>query len=202
MVVSAVRDRSNVTLRRKSELAAFGPERIGSMTLVLLNIVVPTASTTLHWMGFRFGVRASVGPGARRWIWIIGSAVLSAVWLFTIMLLASDNFFGNDVLPPRIPSAYAVTLALGYLLLLSGTFRSIIAAIPRHWLIGIQTFRVLGGVFLIRYFQGDLPGLFAIPAGVGDLLTGIFAPLVTGCIQARPMHAAQRSPGTCSAWPI
>ena len=118
------------------------------------------------------------------------------------MLLASDNFFGNDVLPPRIPSAYAVTLALGYLLLLSGTFRSIIAAIPRHWLIGIQTFRVLGGVFLIRYFQGDLPGLFAIPAGVGDLLTGIFAPLVTGCIQEKPMRAARRSPGICSVWPI
>jgi len=25
-------------------------------------------------------------------------------------------------------------------------------------------------VFLIRYFQGELPGLFAIPAGVGDIL--------------------------------
>jgi hypothetical protein len=148
------------------------------MALVLLNIIVLTMSTTLHWIGFCVGVRASAGPGARRWIWIIGSAVLSAAWLFAIMLLASDDFFRNGVLPPRIPSAYAVTLAFGYLLLLSGTFRSVIAAIPQHWLIGIQTFRVLGGVFLIRYFQGDLPGLFAIPAGVGDLLTGISAPLV------------------------
>jgi hypothetical protein len=42
----------------------------------------------------------------------------------------------------------------------------------------IQTFRILGGVFLVRYFQGELPGVFAIPAGVGDVLTGLFALLV------------------------
>jgi hypothetical protein len=45
-------------------------------------------------------------------------------------------------------------------------------------LIGIQTFRVLGGVFIVRYLQAEMPGFFAIPAGVGDVLTGIFAPLV------------------------
>ena len=72
----------------------------------------------------------------------------------------------------------AATLAAGYLLLLSGTFRAIVTGIPQHWLIGIQTFRILGGVFLIRYFEGDLPGLFAIPAGVGDVITGVLAPLV------------------------
>jgi hypothetical protein len=33
-------------------------------------------------------------------------------------------------------------------------------------------------LFLVRYFQGELPGVFAIPAGVGDLLTGLLAPLV------------------------
>src|SRR6516164_9057442 len=32
-----------------------------------------------------------------------------------------------------------------------------------------------------RYFQGELPGVFAIPAGVGDVLTGLFAPLVAYC---------------------
>lgn len=71
-----------------------------------------------------------------------------------------------------------LTLAVGYLFLLSRTFREIIAGIPQHWLIGIQTFRILGGVFLVQYFEGQLPGIFAIPAGIGDVLTGILAPLV------------------------
>jgi hypothetical protein len=30
----------------------------------------------------------------------------------------------------------------------------------------------------VRYFEGQLPGVFAIPAGVGDVLTGVLAPLV------------------------
>src|SRR5262249_17770040 len=131
-----------------------------------------------HWIGFSVGVRKSGGSNSRQWAWIFGAGVISAAWLLAIMWLASDNFFRNDVLPPRIPLALVLTLAFGYLLLLSSTFRSVIAAIPQHWLIAIQTFRILGGVFLIRYLQGELPGLFAIPAGVGDVLTGIFAPLV------------------------
>ena len=28
-------------------------------------------------------------------------------------------------------------------------------------------------MFLVRYFEGQLPAVFAIPAGVGDVLTGI-----------------------------
>jgi hypothetical protein len=35
-----------------------------------------------------------------------------------------------------------------------------------------------GGVSLVRYFEGQLPGVFAIPAGIGDILTGIFAPVL------------------------
>jgi len=53
------------------------------------------------------------------------------------------------------------TLLVGYLLLLLPTFRRIVAAVPQHWLIGVQTFRILGAVFLVRYFAGQLPGLFA-----------------------------------------
>jgi len=104
--------------------------------------------------------------------------VVFAAWLFAIVLAASDDFFRNDVLPPRVPIALLATLAVGYLLLVSRTVRGIIDGIPQHWLIAIQTFRILGGVFLVRYFQGELPGLFAIPAGIGDMLTGILAPLV------------------------
>jgi hypothetical protein len=148
------------------------------VTLILLQAIVQTVSSTLHWLGLYFGIRAWAGPSPRKWPWIVGTGIASATWLIAIMLAASNDFFRNNVVPPRIPTTMAVTLLIGYLLLLSKSFRGIIAQIPQHWLIGIQTFRVLGGVFLVRYFQGELPALFAIPAGVGDLLTGIFAPLI------------------------
>jgi hypothetical protein len=148
------------------------------MTLVLFQTIVQAISSTLHWLGFAFGIRASVTPGSRRWAWLIGSAAFAFVWLFAIMAFAANDVFRNDVWPPRIPLALFLTLVFGYSLLLSTTFRGIVAAIPQHWLIGIQTFRVLGGVFLVRYFQGELSGVFALPAGIGDAATGLLAPLV------------------------
>jgi hypothetical protein len=148
------------------------------MTLIVFQVVTQTITSTLHWLGLCFGIRTWAGPNPRRWLWLVGTTIVSAAWLLAIMLLAGNNFFGNASLPPRIPMAMVLTLAFGYLVLLSTSFRGIIAAIPQHWLIGIQTSRVLGGVFIVRYLQGEMPWFFAIPAGVGDVLTGIFAPLV------------------------
>jgi hypothetical protein len=59
-----------------------------------------------------------------------------------VFLLGAADVFRNDVLPPPIPMAHVATLLLGCLLLLSPTFRRIVAAVPQHWLIGIQTFRI------------------------------------------------------------
>ena len=146
------------------------------MTLILLQAMIQSIASTLYWIGLYVGISALPGDKSRRLGWAVGSAAVLVVWLVSVMLLAANGVFRTDA--SRIPVALVMTLAAGYLLLLSGTFRAIISGIPQHWLIAIQTFRILGGVFLVRYFQGELPGLFAIPAGVGDILTGLFAPLV------------------------
>lgn len=146
------------------------------MTLILLQAMIQSIASTLQWLGFYVGIRALPGDPWRRRRWAIGSAIVFIAWLVAVMLLAANEFFRFDA--PRIPMALLVTLAAGYLFLLSRTFREIVGGIPQHWLIAVQTFRILGGVFLVRYFQGELPGIFAIPAGVGDVLTGIFAPVV------------------------
>jgi hypothetical protein len=166
------------------------------MTLIIFQVITQTISSTLHWLGLCFGIRTWAGPNPRRWPWLIGTTLVLAAWLVAIMLLAGNNFFRNGVLAPRIPMAMVLTLAFGYLLLLSTSFRGIIAAIPQHWLIGIQTFRVLGGVFIVRYLQGELPAFFAIPAGVGDVLTGIFAPLVAYWLYSGKSYAR----GAAIAW--
>jgi hypothetical protein len=146
------------------------------MTLILLQAIIQSIASTLYWIGLYVGIGALPGDESRRLGWAIGSAAVLVAWLVAVMLLAANGVFRTDA--PRIPIALLTTLAAGYLLLLSPTFRAIIGGIPQHWLISIQTFRILGGVFLVRYFQGELPGVFAIPAGVGDVLTGLLAPLV------------------------
>ena len=47
--------------------------------------------------------------------------------------------------------------------------------LSQNWLIGLQIFRVVGGVFLIEMILGHLPGIFAYPAGLGDILVGLVA---------------------------
>jgi hypothetical protein len=148
------------------------------MSLVPILTLDQAVSSTLAWIGFSAGIRALPGGRARQSRWIIRSAVVAAAWLVGMILLGAANVFRNDALPPRIPMAIIATLLLGYLLLLSSTFRRIVAAVPQHWLIGTQTFRIVGSVLLVRYFAGQLPGLFALPAGIGDVATGLLAPFV------------------------
>ena len=144
------------------------------MTLIIVQTVFQSVLSTLHWLGFFAGIRALDGPEARKWVWTFGSAIFAFTWLLGMFLLGSENFFPSNV----IPLALSGTLLSGYLLLLSRDFRAIIASIPPYWLIAIQTSRIFGAVFLIRWWQGEAPAVFAIPAGVGDVLTGLFAPAV------------------------
>ena len=145
------------------------------MSLILIVTIVLAVSSTLACVCFCVGIRALPGATVRQSRWIIGSVLVAAAWLLGVLLLGGA---GNGVLPPRIPLALGGTLLVGYLLLLSPTFRRIIAAVPQHWLIGIQVFRILGAVWLVRYFAGGLPGLFALPAGIGDVATGLLAAFV------------------------
>ena len=42
----------------------------------------------------------------------------------------------------------------------------------------LQVWRVGGLFFLVEWARGHLPGGFALPAGIGDVLVGLTAPLV------------------------
>ena len=148
------------------------------MSLILVLTIGQAVSSTLAWIGLYAGIRTLPGGRARQSPWIIGSAVVAAGWLVGVFLLGAAGAFRNNALPPRIPVALAATLLPGYLLLLSPTFRRIVTAVPQHWLIGIQAFRVLGSALLVRYFAGQLPGFFALQAGIGDVTTGLLAPFV------------------------
>jgi hypothetical protein len=61
----------------------------------------------------------------------------------------------------------------------SKTMRQLNAAMPAHWLIWAQIYRMAGLMFLFPFLDyGIVPAAFAIPAGLGDFLTGAFAPFV------------------------
>ena len=55
---------------------------------------------------------------------------------------------------------------------------NIVDKIPIPFIVGIQTYRIVGYGFFILYGMGLLPAAFAFPAGIGDMIVGIAAPFV------------------------
>jgi hypothetical protein len=79
----------------------------------------------------------------------------------------------------------------------SRVLRTLNTATPSAWLIRIQTYRVAGLMFLYPFwFYGLVPAGFAVPAAVGDALTGILAPIVGGAVERRRPGAV----GWAIAW--
>jgi hypothetical protein len=80
---------------------------------------------------------------------------------------------------PTIQYALLTPIIIGaWLIWRSPTVGLVIDAIPQQWLVGVQIFRVLGGTFLVLYAMGKMPGIFAWPAGIGDLLVGVLAAVI------------------------
>ncbi|MEM7207580.1 MAG: hypothetical protein AAF434_07140 [Pseudomonadota bacterium] len=47
--------------------------------------------------------------------------------------------------------------------------------LSQRWLLGLQVWRVIGGVFVIEYTRANIPAIFAFPAGFGDIAVGVLA---------------------------
>jgi hypothetical protein len=77
---------------------------------------------------------------------------------------------------PLLPAAILLPVIIGApVLLLSKRIGQLLDAMPPTWLITFQLYRVFGSQWLAYWLGGALPGLWALPAGAGDVLTGLFA---------------------------
>jgi hypothetical protein len=100
---------------------------------------------------------------------------------------------------PTLPFGILVPIIIGGLVIVrSSTMARVLDAVPQHWLIGVQLYRALGAIFLILYGAGKMPGLFAWPAGLGDVLVGVLAPVVAVAYARGP----EKNGDLVSAWNI
>ncbi len=98
----------------------------------------------------------------------------AAVWAVFAWLSVRAGFFGGDggVFSQARPF---LILVLGLLLTLAFAKRIIGPGLSQRWLISIQLFRAIGLVFVLEWSRGNLPGIFAHPAGWGDLAAALTA---------------------------
>lgn len=100
-------------------------------------------------------------------------ALAAAAGMSGIMATGPDTLARPVLLSVVVPIAVFLTLYAG-----SDSFRNYILTRDIRVLTMLQSWRIIGFAFLMLYAWGTLPGLFAWPAGLGDLLMGLSAPIV------------------------
>jgi hypothetical protein len=109
----------------------------------------------------------------------IATGIVLAVWAIATTALASRGFFrppAGATVPPVGANLIVVLLALAIGLRASVSLRRLLR--NQANLIRLHIWRLEGLVFLVLMVQGRVPALWAVPAGVGDLLVGATAPWI------------------------
>jgi hypothetical protein len=109
------------------------------------------------------------------------AGVLSAMlisWMAVAQYLGGANTYFTAT-ETAVPTVLLVPLAVAAIgLWQSEGITSLVSAIPLYWLVAAQVYRIEGGMFLVLWADGRLPWQFALPAGIGDVTTGIVAVVV------------------------
>ena len=108
----------------------------------------------------RLGPRLALGAGIGAWVSLV------------VAITASGVVRGS---PLVLPIFFALPLVVVGLAATSAAWRSVIMAIPAPLIIALSVMRVLGVFMLIAAVTGQMSGLFPYSAGIGDVITGIFA---------------------------
>jgi hypothetical protein len=108
------------------------------------------------------------------------SGLVLAVWLIGTSIGALSGFYFPPVSgPPPVGVQLAVALAmLALCLAASPSLRSLLA--DQKNLIRLNVWRLVGAVFVALMFTGEVPALWALPAGLGDVAIGATAFWVAG----------------------
>jgi hypothetical protein len=137
--------------------------------------------------------RASWPPKDRNKAFWSVAAILGAWFIFASATSLAGWYGGAARRAPTIQYGLVIPILLGVLLFWQWPLlRRALSAVPNQWIVGIQFYRALGVIFLILYAAGRLPGLFALPAGLGDVAVGLLAPVVAIAYARSPDGAARR----------
>jgi len=124
---------------------------------------------------------------------IVGAVLL--LWLVLVFILGANDAFARA--PGALPLPILAGLLTPILVFLVafwavGPFRDLVLSIDLPVMAGIQVWRFGGLGFIALYAYGVLPGLFAWPAGLGDMAIGLTAPLLILALRRQPAFAAGR----------
>ena len=108
-------------------------------------------------------------------------SILLALWLALVFVFGSRGAFVQPAGTPPLPIFFAVTLPIVIFFAAyrtSSAFRHAVLNLDQRLAVGLQAWRFGGLGFLALTTYNVLPGVFAWPAGLGDVAIGATAPVL------------------------
>lgn len=107
-----------------------------------------------------------------------GVAVVMTAWFAIAYIIGTEELLvntGRSFFAPVALSAVIPVVLFFAIYNVSTRFRAGVQAQGIKFLTAIQLWRIIGFTFLALYFYDVLPGIFALPAGIGDVAVGLSA---------------------------
>ena len=133
-------------------------------------------------------LNAGMTPGRSRTIQA-GILLFYVLWLGYASILALEGTLAANTLPPRVIVLLTIPLMLILFAIVGNTtlFKKLLRSASLESLISMHIFRVLGVFFFLLLYYKLLETEFALSAGLGDIITAIFAiPVARAVARKKP----------------
>ncbi len=143
-----------------------------SSQLLAWLVVAPMAAVVVAVFAVMWRERTSTRTAL---VAVIAGAVLAA-WAALTVVLALRGFYKppDTRSPPPVGIQLAIALVgLALFLAISPSLRSLLT--NQKNLIRLNVWRLVGAVFLVLMLAGQMPALWALPSGIGDVIVGLAA---------------------------
>ena len=153
---------------------------------------VPIIFSVIFLLAFLFPIimvaRLAKKGNIKNGFWFIFSFYL--IYLIIVSIASFNGFFDEVMLPPKIVLTTTLPLAIFVTILYNtDVCKKANAILTLESLVKVHIFRLIGSTFIILFLFDLLPPIFALFAGIGDLLTAITSIYVAKAIKNKNKHA-------------
>lgn len=153
---------------------------------------VPIIISILFLLAFMFPVvmvaRLAKKGKVKNGFWLVLGFYIP--YLIIVAIASFNGFFDDVMLPPKIVLTTTLPLAIFVTIIYSTEIcKKANAILNLEDLVKIHIFRLIGSTFIILFLYNLLPPVFALFAGIGDLLTAISSVFVAKAIRNNKNYA-------------
>ena len=153
---------------------------------------IPEIFSILFLLAFMFPVvmvaRLAKNGKIRNGFWLVLGFYIP--YLIIVAIASLNGFFDDVMLPPKIVLTTTLPLAIFVTIIYNTEIcKKANTILNLEDLVKIHIFRLIGSTFIILFLYDLLPQVFALFAGIGDLLTAISSIFVAKAIRNKKNYA-------------